>query len=124
VITLSLEKEENKVEAFFNKAGIEKKIDSACLVAKNKEEILGFSLFDLDSKRMLVRYIDPINDIPLADGILRSTLHIAAERFVMDAFYDNTLPSQFLEKIGFIKDKDQKRLDIDKLFKSCCSCGK
>jgi len=124
VVTLSIEKDKKQTESFFLKADIPQNENSSCLVAKNKDEILGYSLFDLDKEKIIVRYIHPLSDIPLADGILRSTLHIAAERFVMNAFYADTLPEDFLEKIGFIKEKNEKRLDIDKLFKSCCSCGK
>lgn len=123
MITLKETTDSAKIEELYFKAGLDQNVDSKCLLAHNGDEILGFCLFDLDDKKMVIRYIEPLNDIGLADGILRSTLHIAAERFVMDTFYSDTLSEEFLEKIQFIKDKTQKRLDIDKLFKSCCSCG-
>jgi len=114
-------KEEAK--EFYKKSVFEFSKNSGCLCCKDGETILGFSLYDLDEKKMTVKYIEPIEDIALADGILRSTLHIAAENGVMDAFYSDTLSLEFLKKISFIKNENEKRLDIDKLFKSCCNCG-
>lgn len=124
MISLAPVSDKNKVKSVFLEKGIEYTENSGCVTAMQKDELLGFSLYDLDSKKMVVKYLEPINDIGLADGILRSTLHVAAERSIMDAFYADTLPEDFLNKIGFIKDETEKRLDIDKLFKSCASCGK
>ena len=124
MITLSVVDDGQKTAEFYEKVGLEKNENSHCLWAKNGEEMLGYSLFDIDTEKMTVRFIEPINDIALADGILRSTLHVAAERFVMNAFYADSVPEDFLNKIGFIKDEKEKRLDIDKLFKSCTNCGR
>lgn len=110
-------------ETFFKKCNIQFCESSGCVYCKDGNEILGFCLYDLDNEKMTVKYIEPINDIALADGILRSTLHVAAERSIMDTFYADTLPVDFLKKIGFIKNESEKRLDIDKLFKSCCGCN-
>ena len=113
--------EESKT--YFDKANIKFNENSGCVCCKDGNEILGFCLYDLDNEKMTVKYIEPLNDISLADGILRSTLHIAAERSILNAFYLDTVPEDFLEKINFIKDKNEKQLDIEKLFKSCCSCN-
>lgn len=124
MISLAPMSDKNKIKSIFSEKGIEYTENSGCVTAMQGDELLGLSLYDLDAKKMLVKYLEPINDIGLADGILRSTLHVAAEKSIMDAFYDSTLPEDFLNKIGFIKDQYEKRLDIDKLFKSCASCGK
>ena len=124
MISLSVVKDSEKVAEFFNSAKLSQNENSSCVCAKSGEEILGFSLFDIDKEKIVIRYIEPLKDIPLADGILRSTLHVAAERFVMNAFYDPDMPEDFFRKLGFIKDEDEKRLDIDKLFKSCTNCGR
>ena len=110
-------------KAYFEKVNIVFGENSGCVCCKDGNEILGFCLYELDSYKMTVKYIEPAGDIALADGILRSTLHVAAERNILNAFYDDTVPYDFLKKINFIKDEDKKRLDIDKLFKSCCDCG-
>ncbi len=113
-----------QIESIFNEKGIAVSEYSGCVTAKNGDEVLGFCLYELDDKKITVHYIEPLDDIPLADGILRSTLHVAAERSVMNAFYTDTVPESFLKTIGFIKNADDKSLDIDKLFKSCCDCNK
>ena len=123
MLTLFPMDNKKEIEALFASKSLEFCSNSGCVVCKNGEEILGFCLFDLTDK-MVIRYIEPLSDIALADGILRSTLHVAAERFVMDAFYADSVPEDFLEKTDFIKNKSEKRIDIDKLFKSCCNCGK
>ncbi len=113
-----------EIENIFSQKGIPSGEFSGCVTAKNGDELLGLSLYELDREKITVHYIEPLNDIPLADGILRSTLHVAAERSVMNAFYTETVPEDFLNIIGFIKNSEEKSLDIDKLFKSCQSCGK
>ena len=115
--------DKNKISEIFKEKGITYGEYSGCVTALCGDELLGLCLYNLDKQKMTVLYIEPLNDIPLADGILRSTLHVAAERSVMNAFYADTVPEEFLNKIGFIKNADEKSLDIDKLFKSCCNCG-
>lgn len=124
MLTLSVSKDKEKIKALFEKCGIEQNENSLCLVASDKEKDYGFSLFDITKEKMVVKYIEPLEDLGLADGILRSTLHIACERFVMNAYYAETLPESFLEKLSFIKSKEEKRLNVDKLFMSCRSCNK
>ena len=123
MISLAPLKNENDIKNFFEKCELEYNEFSGCVTAKNGDEILGFCLYDLSDK-MIIRHIEPMNDLALADGILRSTLHVAAEKSIMKAFYADTVPEEFFEKLQFIKDKAEKSLDIDKLFQSCCSCGK
>ncbi len=125
MVTLSVLKDKEKTARLFTDNGIEQKESSFCLIANDGKKDIGFSLFDITERAMVIKYIEPLTDLSLADGILRSTLHIAAERFVMNAFYDEkTVPEVFFEKLGFIKEKENKSLNIDKLFMSCCSCKK
>lgn len=112
-----------KVKSCFLENGLEYNENSKCVAAICGDEMLGFCLFDMDNKSITVRFLKPEEDLSLADGILRSTLHVAAERSVMDARYAESVSEDMLNKIGFIKDKSEKKLDIDKLFKSCCSCN-
>ncbi len=111
----------NNVKQSFSEAGFEYNGNSGMLVAKDKNDILGYSLYRLTSNEMTILKIEPVCDIMLFDGILRSTLHIAAERSIMDVFYCDAFDSeQILEKLGFIKDKEQRLLNIDLLFGGCC----
>ncbi len=124
MLTLSVLKDAQRVKELFEKCGIEQNENSACLLATDGKKDFGFSLFDITKEKMVIKYIEPLDDLGLADGILRSTLHIACERFVMKAYYEDTVPESFFEKLQFIKDKDEKSLNIDKLFMSCSNCGK
>ena len=123
MLTLAPMAEKKKIAELFNEKGISLSEFSGCVTAKNGDEVLGLCLYELTDKKITVQYIEPLNDIPLADGILRSTLHVAAERSVMNAFYADTVPEQFFEKLNFIKEREEKSLNIDKLFESCCSCS-
>ena len=122
MLTLAPLKEKSEIESIFKELNFEFNEFSGVLTAFDGKEVIGKSLYYLDSEKITVIFIEPISDIPLADGILRSTLHIAAEKSIMKAYYEVSLPESFLEKIDFIKSKEEKSLQIDKLFKSCCSC--
>ena len=97
---------------------------SGCKKKKCGEEVLGFCLYDLDKNGIIIYKIVPENDLSLADGILRSTLHVAAERSIMNAFYSGGDTEKLCDSLGFIINKEEKRLNINKLFESCCSCKK
>lgn len=97
---------------------------SGCVKAKCDGEVLGFCLYDLDKNGIIIYKIVPENDLSLADGILRSTLHVAAERSIMNAFYSGEDTEKLCDSLGFIINKEEKRLNINKLFESCCSCKK
>lgn len=122
MLTLAPLKEKSEIESIFKELNFKFNEFSGVLTAFDGKEVIGKSLYYLDSEKITVIFIEPISDIPLADGILRSTLHIAAEKSIMNAYYEVSLPESFLEKIDFIKSKEEKSLQIDKLFKSCCSC--
>lgn len=112
------------IEEKYKSAGIKLNEKSNCLLVKDNAEELALCLFELDNKSITVLHLNPANDIVLADFTLRSTLHIAAERWAIDARFADTAPAELFEKLGFVLDKEQKTLDINKLFKSCCGCGK
>ena len=122
MIFLAPIKEKEEIERLFKAKNFVYNEFSGCLAAKDGEEVLGLCLYYLDGEKMTVLHIEPTNDIAFADGILRSTLHVATEKSIMKAYYTNTVSEEFLNKIGFVKDSNEKTLDTDKLFKSCCSC--
>ncbi len=124
MITLTLCNDKNRVEQIYRERNIEKNKTSCLLEAKDRDRLEGFCLFDIDGEKIVIRDIEPQKDLFLADGVLRSALHVAAERFIFNAFYAHTVPEEFFRKLGFIKSETDKTLDIDKLFKSCQSCGK
>ena len=108
-----------EIDALFKKHDLKTDEFSGCVIARAGNEVLGYCLYRLTKKEMVIFAVEPQGDIPLADGILRSALHVAAENFVLDAFYDDCAPIELFELLCFIKNKDEKRLNIDKLFGGC-----
>lgn len=124
MLTVKPEKNPKVVKALFEKNGIHYTPDCGAVLAKEGEKTLGCGLFAMKDGVVTVRYLEPLNDFLLADGILRSTLHVALCNGATDAYYDNFELEVFLEKDRFIKNKTLKQLEIEKLFSSCCSCEK
>lgn len=115
-------KDKARVEELFCRHNLQTDRFSSCVIASSGDEVLGYCLYRLDTKTITVFAVEPQNDLMLADGILRSALHVAAENFVLQAFYDECAPIDMFNKLGFIKNAEEKRLDIDKLFGGCnCS---
>lgn len=124
MITLAPVKDRKAVEDLFTENGLKFGECSQCVAAKCGESTEGYCLFDMTADKMIIKLIVPEEDIMLADGILRSTLHVGTERSIMNAFYENTVSEKLLNKLGFIKSADEKTIDTDKLFEGCQSCKK
>lgn len=124
MIALAPISDKNEIKRLFSENELEYSEFSGCVKAKCGEEVLGFCLYDLDENRIVIKKIAPENDLSLADGVLRSTLHVAAERSIMNAFYSGKDTESLCDKLNFVIDKEEKRLNINKLFESCCSCRK
>lgn len=121
MITISPCEDSAELREIFSRYSAEFSDKAGCVVARFKDEVLGCCLYYLDSDSITILDVHPHEDIMLADGILRSALHVAAERFIFKAFYAKEAPQKLFADLGFIKDKEQRTLDIDKLFKGC-SC--
>lgn len=115
---------ESKIKALFKENGLLYNENSGCVSAVCGVETFGFCLYDMDYEKIMVRFIIPRNDLLLADGILRSTLHVAVERGIVNAFYSESADEGLFEQLRFIKDKAEKRLNINRLFESCSGCVK
>ena len=117
-------READKLIPLYKEAGIELNKNSMAVVAQDGEEILGNCLFDLTDEFFMLYSIKPKDDVYFADGLLRSALHVSAENDIMTAYYSKSAPIDLVNKLGFIKNAEKNELDIEKLFKSCESCGK
>lgn len=124
MIELAPISDRGEIKRLFSEYQLDFNVNSGCVKAVCGKEVLGFSLYNMDKCGITIFKISPENDLPLADGILRSTLHVAAQRSVMDAYYGSKSVQMLCEKLNFIKNKHEKRIDINKLFQSCCGCGK
>lgn len=116
-------KEKEEVESLFNAHGLTFTHISGAVSAECDGKRLGYCLFELDGKKMTVLEIQPRNDLSLADGILRSALHNAVCAKVIRAEYLDSSPVEIFEKLDFILNRQEKTLNISKLFKSCHSCS-
>ena len=124
MLTLKVPQTKEEIKSLYEKNNIAFGDNSSAVVARSKDEVLGYCLFELYEKGITILYIEPTDDLMLADGILRSALHVAAERSAMDARYAETADESLFERLFFIKNKQERKLDIDKLFGGCCSCEK
>ncbi len=122
MIALAPSGKKEEIQALFKKNKILPGKSADCVVARCGKEVLGYSLYELSETAITIYYIDPVDDVALADGILRSTLHVAAERGVMKAFYNGTAMEALAQRLDFILDKGQQTLNIDKLFQNCNGC--
>ncbi len=113
----------NEIEEFYNSIKLEYSSNSGVTVAKEQGSILGFCTYILDDKSITITRIQPTNDLFLADGILRSALHIADFRGITDAFFTESVDRTLLSTLKFIEDEEKNTLNIQKLHESCCSCG-
>lgn len=123
MISVLPSKNKEEIYTLFKKHNLETDEFSGYVIATENDRVVGYCLYRLTSESITVLDIEPKNDLPLADGILRSALHVAAENFVLDAFYTDVSPVDIFKKLDFIKNADEKRLNIDKLFGGC-NCGK
>ncbi len=88
------------------------------------DECIGYALFSIDLEKETVFAVEPKEDRMLADGLLRSALHVGCERGIKDAFYSLTEYEELYSKINFIENKKEKRLKLQNLFTDCCNCRK
>lgn len=91
------------------------------MAAEDRGEILAYSVFTIDKNIMTLEYLFPEEDALMTDAIIRSTLHIAATRGLTDVFYGEKCSEKLLSVLKFIKDKNEKTLDVSRLFEDSCS---
>ncbi len=121
MITLSPLSDKEKIFRLWKENGLTCAADCGCLEARSGEAVLGYSLYTLTEEAITV-YKIVTEDLSLTDGILRSTLHLAAERSITDAYYSGTETERLCKALGFVKSDAEKTLRIEKLFESC-HCG-
>ena len=108
----------------YTECQIEYNEDCLAIRAMNGTECLGFALFTISGESETVFAVEPKDDIMLADGLLRSALHVGTERGITDAFYFGDTYEELYSKINFVESKEEKRLKLQNLFSDCCHCNK
>ena len=116
-------KDNKRVEELFLMHNLNYTKYSGAVEAKEAEKILGYCFFCMDENGISIEKIEPTGDIFLADGILRSALHVAVCNNLHTAFYNEGAPVELLKKLNFILNEQERTLNINKLFESCCSCN-
>lgn len=123
MISVLPSKDKEEIKSLFEKKSLDYNENSGCVIARCEGEMLGFCLYFLDEKEMTVLEIEPKDDLFLADGILRSAIHNAVCANVIAVHYSEEAPEEIFERLEFISDKNLRKLDASKLYKSCSSCG-
>lgn len=119
---LPIEKE-YEIEKFYNSINLNYSSHCGVTVAKEHATILGYCTYSLDAKSITITSIKPTDDLFLADGILRSALHVADFHGITEAFFTDSVDRKLLSMLKFIDDEEKNTLNIQKLHESCCSCG-
>ena len=108
----------------FESLGIPFSDNCFCILAKDGDEILGECLISVADEVVTIHSILPENDIIFFDSMLRSGLHVGIEKGARSAVYANVKDEENYEILGFIENKENRSLKIDKLFSSSCGCKK
>lgn len=87
------------------------------------EECLGYCLFAVNGEEETVFCVEPREDVMLADGLLRSALHVGCERGITAAFYADRDYEPLFRQLHFLEQPEEKRLRLQNLFTDCCHCG-
>lgn len=106
----------------YQTCGLEYDESRLAVRAMEGETCLGYCLFSLQERAATVHAVEPPTDVMLADGLLRSALHVGTERGITDAFYSDRKYEPLFEKIRFLEDATEKRLRLQNLFSDCCCC--
>lgn len=122
MITVLPIKEKERIEKLFCEHGLVYSESSCVSEAIENQKCVGLSFYNITESEITVLNIVCENNIFLVDGLLRSTLHVAVCNNIHNAFYNDTAPVEMFKKLNFISDQNEKRLNINKLFESCC-CG-
>ncbi len=116
-------KDKNRLKELYRESGIEFSENSAAIDACQNDDCLGYCLFTENENSVIIRKIEPFTDLPLADGLIRSVIHIGFQNGRDKAYWENDADTVKFSELGFIKNAEKKELKAEKLFESC-SCGK
>ncbi len=107
----------------FQNLGIPFSDNCYCVLAADGDEVLGECLITVENDVVTIHSISPENDIIFFDSMLRSGLHVGIEKGARRAVYTNVKDEENYEILGFVENKANRSLRIDKLFISSCGCS-
>lgn len=123
MLEIKIVTDNSKLSSLCLKCGITDTERKNVLAANDGEEVIAFTVFTMDENSLTLERVYPQDDIMMTDGMVRSTMHIAATRGLETAYYTEDISEATLSKLGLIKSKAEKTLDIEALFREKC-CGK
>ncbi len=123
MITVLPLREADRLSALYREAGEPLPQNAGAVVASDGEERLGYCLYTLDEEKISIGRLEPVEDIALADGILRAALHIAVTGGLMQAVYTDRAPKALFERLEFIENDEKHTLRLAKLFSTCQNCA-
>lgn len=103
-------------------AGVTYTEDLRGAVMRDGEIQLGYALFTCGQGYAVIHALAPVDDLALADGILRSTIHMALRSGCLSVYYADTAPEAVFIRLGFVMHKAEKQLHTHKLFDTCGGC--
>lgn len=116
--------DKEKTKDLYTSLDIKYKEEYLSIRAMAGENCLGFALFEINGGTETVFAVEPKCDTLLADGLLRSALHVGTERGITDAYFYGNDYVELFEKIKFIEDLENKKLKLQNLYSDCCQCKK
>lgn len=90
------------------------------MAATDKEEIIAYTVFTVKGSEAVIEHIVPEDDVMLADGMIRSTIHVALSRGAVEVYYGKNVSEKLLGTLAFVLDSEKRLLDSDKLYRACC----
>lgn len=120
MIEVKIVEDKAKADKLCKSVGITPCAAHSVMAADDRGEVLAFSVFRIERNEMMFERLSPEDDALMADAIIRSTLHVAANRGILKVYYGAAVSEKLLSVLGFIEDKELKTLNISKLFEDSC----
>lgn len=111
------------VQALCRAAGITYSDAMRGALMRDGETRLGYALFACFDGYAVIHALEPADDLALADGMLRSIIHMALRSNCFSVYYTDTAPEAVFVQLGFVMNPKEKQLNTHKLFETCGGCN-
>lgn len=115
---------EGQASALFEALSLPWGPDCGALIAREGGADCGGAAFRLDGDGFTLLGVDRGEDPALCDLICRAAFNYAANRGVLRAELGEALPFETFVRLGYIKNAEERAVDLVKLFTKCKNCGK
>ncbi len=122
MITVLPYRKPEEIEDLFKQNNIPFNDGGVAVKATDKDKLLGYALLTIVGGKLEFLYLEYFGDTLMADGIIRSALHLGTENGVTEAYLKNDSAKPIFKTLGFLIG-DTEEINISKLFLPC-GCGK